>query len=306
MASDVTIRFWGVRGSLPAPGPATVRYGGNTSCVSIDGVGPDGRAWALVLDAGTGIRELGKVLVGDPERDIHFFLSHSHWDHIQGFPFFAPLYQKGRRIYLSPQKGKKMLFRLLMEQMDGSRFPLTHEQLPADLRPMTDLEQLRRTEAGFTVERFRVNHPGDAYGFRLTMQGVRLVYIPDNELDPPAEVVLPYENLVDWCRDADVLVHDAQYTTADMPAKRGWGHSRVDRVLDLARDAEVRHLILFHHDPDRTDDEIDRIQAEARAGLKEAGSTVACTAAFEGLTLTYTPAPSNAPSGARVVSQALR
>ena len=306
MASNVTIRFWGVRGSLPAPGPATVRYGGNTSCVSIDGVGPDGRPWTLVLDAGTGIRELGKVLVRDPDRDIYFFLSHSHWDHIQGFPFFAPLYQEGRRIYLSPQKGKKMLFRLLMEQMDGSRFPLTHEQLPADLQPLTDAEQLRRTEAGYTVERFRVNHPGDAFGFRLTIQDIRMVYIPDNELDPPADAVLPYNDLVDWCRDADVLVHDAQYIGADMPLKRGWGHSRVDLVLDLARDAEVRHLILFHHDPDRTDDQIDRIQAEARSKLKAAGSDVACTAAFEGLTLTFELTPPDEPAPVRAVTQALR
>ena len=274
------VRFWGVRGSIPTPGPSTVRYGGNTSCVSIEFA--DDRV--LVLDAGTGIRLLGDELArGNAE--ISMAVTHGHWDHIQGFPFFAPLYQPGRTILFGPHGRARSLFELLIQQMDGTKFPVAGDRLPSSLSFVSDEEFDRRTREIAAVSRLSVNHLGGADGIRVRCDGHTVVYIPDNELDPPYQPIAPFDEIVDFCRNADVLIHDAQYLEEDMPEKRGWGHSVVSQVCDLAAKAEVAHLVLFHHDPSRTDDQLDAIQDIARARLSELGSSAHCTVAYEGLML---------------------
>jgi phosphoribosyl 1,2-cyclic phosphodiesterase len=280
-----TVRFWGVRGSIPAPGPTTVRYGGNTPCVSVEGAYADGTETVGILDAGTGIRPLGNELRHD-DKEIVLLLSHTHWDHIQGFPFFAPLRQTDRTIYLSTLERKRGLFDLLLAQVDGEQFPLRLEDAGAHFVSYTTEKVQEQQRLGYRVRRLRVNHPGEVYGFRAELRGCVIVYIPDNELFPPKTDHASYEEMIAFCRDADLLIHDAQYLEQDMPQKWGWGHSVVSQVRQLAMAAGAKHLILFHHDPDRTDDELDAIQSESDAWFRANAPHLRCTVAYEGLTIT--------------------
>ena len=235
-----------------------------------------------MLDAGTGARLLGKELV-DNNDDIYFFLTHTHWDHIQGFPFFAPLYQDNRQIFLSSVENRQGLFAQLLEQMDGTHFPLTQNQITSRLSSLTVDEVTRRARAGYMVDRIRVNHPGETFGFRLFLQQASLVFIPDNELSPREGEHAHFDDFVSFCSGADVLIHDAQYLPGEYEEKRGWGHSTLDDVLELAVEARVKKLVLFHHDPDRTDRDLDAIHVIARNWLKENKSPVEVLVAYEGM-----------------------
>lgn len=276
----MTVRFWGVRGSIPSPGKSTVRYGGNTSCVSVHFPGDK----VLVLDSGSGIRELGKYLSAN-SAEIYIILSHSHWDHIHGFPFFHPIYQKSRHIRLFPNRTEQSTICSLLDQMDGAHFPVSSESLPSqpDCVGGDEVDFLR--SHGIHVSKIPTNHPGGAFGYKLESGGRSVVYLTDNELEPPYAKTTEFEDFVRFCRRVDILIHDAQYLESDMPLKHGWGHSLASQACALAAAAEVKHLILYHHDPDRTDDEIDAIQDDARKQLHRLGSTARCTAAYEGLTL---------------------
>ena len=290
----MTITFWGVRGSLPVPGPHTLRYGGNTSCVSIE---IDGKV--LVLDAGTGIFELGRHLFGT-DQEIFLLLSHRHSDHTQGLPFFAPLYHPRAPIHLLDYEHEGEAWSPLA-LFDGVHYPLRREMLPDACWDVRGDALAHLAAHGFSVERQPLNHSGGAYGYRITHQGRSFVYITDNELvhangaDPASSAgqavpTTPYENPVAFerfaafCEEADVLCHDTQYRADEMAMRRGWGHSQLPDVCQLAEAARVRHLVLFHHDPARTDDDLDSLLDEARARLASTG--IICTAAYEGLTLT--------------------
>jgi phosphoribosyl 1,2-cyclic phosphodiesterase len=280
MKPSMTIKFWGVRGSIPTPGASTVRYGGNTSCVSID-LGTDK---ILVLDAGTGIRELGKSLA-KRIADIYILLSHNHWDHIQGFPFFILLYQKNQKIYAFPTLQGEELLCSLFDQMNGSYFPVNPEDLPSQYEcvPRNAIGFLRNH--GFNISRIATNHPDGGYGYRIDNEGRSVVYITDNELAPPYKGITAFDEFIRFCKQSDVLIHDSQYFDQDVPQKYGWGHSVVSKVCELAFAAEVKHLILFHHDPERTDKELDEIQEKARSWFQKNNRGIRCTAAFEGLEL---------------------
>lgn len=261
-----------------------MKYGGNTPCVSIDGYFPNGKGWTAVLDAGTGVHRLGQELA-DNDNDIFLFLTHTHWDHIQGFPFFAPIYQPDRKIYLSSLEQRRGLIALLLEQMDGRRFPVTREHIPSNLTSLSAEEASERLREGYYVERLRVNHPGETHGFKVHIQNLKIVYIPDNEIDPPYEPLVSREALIEFCAGADVLIHDAQYQPCDMPAKRGWGHSVVDNVCEIALAARVKRLVLFHHDPDRSDAELDTMREKWTRWMREHDSCTECFVAYEGLEL---------------------
>ena len=282
--SDFTVRFWGVRGSIPAPGPTTARYGGNTACVTIDGRYPDGTETIAILDAGTGIRQLSKELVSSG-REILLLISHTQWDHIQGFPFFAPLWQPSRPIYLSRTERERGLFQTLLDQMDGQRFPLRLEDVEAHLLSFTPEEVAAREALGYQIQRIRLNHPGEAYGFRADLAGNRIAYLTDNELFPPEPGPTSFDEFVAFCQRADVLIHDAQYLESDLPQKHGWGHSVISQVRELAVAAKVKRLVLFHHDPDRSDAELDAIQADCDAWFAANAPEIVCTVAYEGLTI---------------------
>lgn len=275
----MNIRFWGVRGSLPAPGPDTVRYGGNTSCVSIDLNERD----VLIVDAGSGVRALGQTLVQQGKRVI-FLLSHIHWDHIQGFPFFTPIYVPGQDITILNNRSPDWIARLFA-QMDGSYFPVKFEHLAARINIVFETAETFFTAFGLKVTSIETNHPGGCLGYRFERDGCVFVYISDNELDPPGEPATSFHDFVDFCRGADLLLHDAQYVEADMPQKRGWGHSRVRQVCDLAAAAGVKRLALFHHDPARSDEALAAVEADAQAYLAEMHPEGLCFAAYEGYAL---------------------
>ena len=280
--NNIQVEFWGVRGSVPSPGPTTIRYGGNTSCVSITA---DNKI--LILDAGTGIRNLGSAIIGQPELEIFVIVTHSHWDHIQGFPFFTPIYQPNRPVHMFPTLHKKnVVLASLIDQMDGAHFPITPDQVPSNFNFVTEnpLEFLESN--GFHLEMVPMNHPGKAFGYKITIDDKVICYFTDNEIDPPYEKSIELNELTNQCRNADILIHDAQYTKDDMPLKHGWGHSLISQVTELGKSAEVKNLVYYHHDPERTDDLLDKELEKAAKTLKENGSSVQPYFAYEGLKLT--------------------
>jgi phosphoribosyl 1,2-cyclic phosphodiesterase len=287
----LTVQFWGTRGSIPSPGAATVKYGGNTPCVEVR----TSTGWLIILDAGTGIRELGRALMqranGKPiEGDI--FLTHAHWDHIQGIPFFAPIFGRGNHFTIWGSRSlERSVDKIVRDQMSPVVFPVTFEELDATI----DFRALDEEECegdGFAVRAIQVRHPGGALGYRFTDRGAdggAFVYISDNELNDSARYDSIPEGwrdaLVDFVKGARVLVHDATYTVAEYQQHRGWGHSTYQDVVELAADAGVETLVLFHHKPERTDEEIDRCVEECRALAAGRGSGMRVIAAAEGLTL---------------------
>lgn len=275
----MTVHFWGVRGSVPVPGAHTVRYGGNTSCISIE----LDESHTLVLDAGTGIRALG--VNASPGRHTYYLVfTHLHWDHIQGLPFFNPKMDPDVTIQILCDPENDWA-RHILSQMDGIRFPLKEEQLLANIFTGSETAAGAMEPFGIQISRIRTNHPGVCFGYRLETERKAFVYLTDNEIHAPEPVHVKHQSLVEFCAGSDFLVHDAQYVESDMPAKRGWGHSLVTAACDLAADAGVRHLILFHHDPDRTDSEVDALLATARSYLATRDDSIRCDAACEGLEL---------------------
>lgn len=270
------ITFWGVRGSTPVPGPDTLRYGGNTSCVSVE---VDGRV--LIIDAGTGIRRLGNVLA-TAEKEMFLVLTHLHEDHLIGFPFFAPLFHQHARLHLLDYRHDGRSYSLV-DMFDGVHVPIRVTQI-SDVCAHSHQDGLGfLVDNGFDTRSIPLNHPGGALGYRIVHGGRTFVHLTDNELSATDTYATPFAEFVDFCRGADVLSHDAQWVTADLPAKQGWGHSTVDETCELAVAAGVGQLVLFHHDPDRTDDQLDSIEAAARERLARYG--IDCVAAYEGLRL---------------------
>src|SRR5215213_1047606 len=287
---SLSVRFWGTRGSIPSPGSSTVRYGGNTPCLELR----TAEGWLIILDAGTGIRELGRSLLdtgnGAPiAGDI--FLTHAHWDHIQGIPFFAPLFRKGNRFTIWGSRSlQTSIDRVVRDQMSPVVFPVSFEELQARI-DFQELTEERRAGRGYEVSAIAVRHPGGALGYRFTSGnggGRALVYVSDNELSPEAR----YDDAPDWrgklvefVRGASVLVHDTMYTSSEYRSFVGWGHSTHDQAVELAIDAEVERLVLFHHRPERTDDEVDRCVERCRALVARRGRHLEVLAAAEGMSL---------------------
>jgi len=281
MNNSIIIKFWGVRGSVPSPGPKTANYGGNTSCVSISF-----KNKVLILDAGTGIRELGNELVKTPDKEIFILLSHSHWDHIQGFPFFKPIYQPERSVFMFPTLMKKnIVLSSLVEQMDGAHFPITPDQVPSNFNFVTNNPLEFLSENGFNIEPVQMNHPGGAIGFKINVNEKDICYFTDNEIEPPYPKTIENITLINKCRNADVLIHDAQYIEEDMPLKHGWGHSLIRQVTEIGNEAKVKNLVYFHHEPERTDEELDSLYNVEKTWLKEKGSKTNPIFAKEGLTI---------------------
>lgn len=250
----LTARFWGVRGSIPTPQAGYLGVGGNTSCVEVRA--PDGTV--LVLDAGTGVRALGYALAaeaaGEPMH-VHLALSHFHWDHLQGLPFFAPLFAAGHEVSFYAVTDDNRLDRLLQGQMCFPYFPVPFHELAA----ATNTVALREGEpfqvGPMTVRPFPVNHPQGAHGFRIECGGATLVYATDYEHGVPAFDA----GLREFVRDADVLISDAQYTPDEYALRGGWGHTTWEKAALLAAEAGVGRLYLFHHDPAHDDAALARI-----------------------------------------------
>jgi CheY-like chemotaxis protein/phosphoribosyl 1,2-cyclic phosphodiesterase len=285
----MNVRFWGTRGSLAKPGPTTLRYGGNTSCVEVRSAG----GTLIILDCGTGAHALGHALTsGGQPCDGHLMISHTHWDHIQGFPFFSPLFTSGNTwdIYAPGGLGQQ-LERALAGQMEYHYFPVTLAQLGATIR-YHDL-----AEGIFAIGDVRVvtqylNHPVLALGYRLQSHGSVLVYSADHEPHAPnpaarsdGEPSMHGEDArhVAFLAGADLVIHDAQYSVEEYPSKKGWGHTPAEWAVDYAIAAGVKRLALFHHDPLRDDAAVDRLVDSCRQRVAAAGSRLDVFAAAEGL-----------------------
>lgn len=277
-SSGLTATCWGVRGSIPVPGPATVRYGGNTSCLEVRA---GGRRY--VFDAGTGIRALGRQLAPGEPLEAELFLSHFHLDHVQGFPFCAPLYDPDSRVRVHgpPQDGASAAS-VMAGIMAPAYFPVPLGALSKGVA-FVDVDEAPWTDGTAEVTALRVSHPGFTCGYRLRSEGASVAYLPDNELGAADDAL--YRRIVQLVAGADLLVHDAMCLDAEYARYRGWGHSRVSDAVRLAENAGVRQLLLFHHAPERSDDALDGIVDEVRRGLAERGSTLTVAAATEGATI---------------------
>ena len=273
------VTFYGVRGSIAVPGPQTVKYGGNTSCVHVRlNTGNN-----LIFDAGTGIRELGNRMVQHDE-PLLLLLSHGHWDHIQGYPFFGPIYQPGREIRVCQGVDtNEHSLKSILQQMDGSNFPVHAEDLPSKIMTVYEVDKYLGMQS-FQTHRKQLNHPGGGNAYRIEEDGVSVAYITDNELDPPGSPETSYDKWVEFCQGVDLMIHDAQYIENDMPAKHGWGHSLISQVRQLAVDAQVKNLVMYHHDPDRSDAELDQIAIESAKFFKSKNSAIGSYIAAEGMT----------------------
>jgi phosphoribosyl 1,2-cyclic phosphodiesterase len=268
---SLSIRFWGVRGSCPSPGPETAGVGGNTSCVEV--VAGSTR---IALDAGTGLRRLGAHLAGQRSSpvDLTVLLSHVHWDHIQGLPFFGPIYAPGTHLVLAGGSTGVPLRDTLRRQMSAPTFPVDWNDVPAACEYLEVRDRSRVRIGDAEVHVARANHPDAVFAYRVEHGGHSVVYATDTEhyacVDP---------RLVALARGADVLVYDAQYLPEEYAGKVGWGHSTYEAGAALARAAGVRKLVLFHHDPARSDEDVACIEARARAEFDDV------VAAREGMTL---------------------
>jgi phosphoribosyl 1,2-cyclic phosphodiesterase/CheY-like chemotaxis protein len=287
------LKFWGVRGSTPAPGPGTVEYGGNTSCVEIRAKGE-----LIVLDAGTGLRLLGRQLAEefkDQPLNITILLTHTHWDHIQGLPFFQPVYQPQNRVRILGYEGARNgLSNVLSNQMENPFFPITLRELPANLQ-IEELKEMKFNVGRVRVEACFANHPGICVGYRLFTGEASIAYFPDNEphyiadgVDPKASLEYAQgqeRRIIAFLRGVDILIMDAQYDREEYQRHKGWGHACLDDVVALALKAEVKKLFLFHHDPDHDDAKISDMAAYARKLVKAQNGKMQVEAAREGLVL---------------------
>jgi phosphoribosyl 1,2-cyclic phosphodiesterase len=275
----VSIKFWGVRGSIPSPGPETVRYGGNTSCVEV-------RCGSkiIILDAGTGLRKLGMALLAEFKTrplPLTLLLSHTHWDHIQGLPFFAPLYEANCRLNILGCEGaRKSLVAAVTGQMESPYFPVAFAKLPSNIS-IQELKNFDLTVGAVRIRALRANHPGLTVGYRLKTPAGSLAFFPDTEPRRGGDD----RAMLDLISGVDVLILDSQYDRAEYATHTGWGHGCVDDSVALALKAGVKKLILFHHDPDHSDKKIDAFVAYARKLVVQAKGKLVIEAAREGMTL---------------------
>ncbi len=277
-------RVWGCRGSVAAPGPETVKYGGNTSCVEVR----LSSGHLLVLDAGTGIRPLGVSMQGAEYPELHILLSHLHLDHLQGLGFFRPLFDSNLDIHIwGPSSPVAPLSERIAMYLSPPLFPVHLDDVPARLI-FHDAPDEAVTIGSATMRSGKVQHQGPTVGYRIEEHGHVLVYLPDHEPSLGTElssIASEWMSGYDIARDADVLLHDAQYRDHEYAAHVGWGHSGLAHAMEFADRAGARNLVLFHHDPYHNDDELEDLLTEAHKIWPSAEERVCL--ANEGMTITF-------------------
>jgi len=275
------IVFWGTRGSVAVPGEETIKYGGNTTCIEVRL--SDNRL--IVIDAGTGIRKLGMELIRKKEKEINIFLTHPHWDHIQGFPFFTPMYMEDSTVIVHGWRTPlRKVQHTIMDQMEGTYFPVDFSQLSANIK-FYEIKEYLLPYNSANLSFLRVNHPIICHSIKIEEQGKTFVFMTDNELksETPITKFTPWEDFVEFCKDADLLAHDAQFTPEELEMRRGWGHSSYTQVLELAHEAKVKKLALFHHDPNHSDTDVDNILKDCHERIKKNDYKFDCVASYEGM-----------------------
>lgn len=276
----IRVRFWGTRGSIPSPGPTTAIFGGNTTCIEVRI-----NDLLIIFDAGTGIRGLGDALMAGNERHeirAHLFITHTHWDHIQGFPFFSPAFCKGNRFFVYGSPGSEhRLEDILSSQMRSEYFPVPLGAMVAQLQfvELSGPVTIHEGDTEAIVDYTYVNHPGSANAYKIQAEGKTVIYTGDHEIYSKARKnLLQISNhtirvndlerqLIDFVQGADLLITDSQYTEEEYQQKQGWGHSTYDDSIKLARAGRVRHLVFFHHDPTHTDEFLLAKETDCKAAL---------------------------------------
>ena len=304
------VRFWGVRGSLQVPGMKTERYGGNTSCIEVRSAS----GTRVVVDAGTGIRKLGKEMTqaeGEHGKTkVHLLISHTHWDHIQGLPFFSPLYQRGNSLHVYARKRDDLHLRAVFaSQTDDPYFPIPFDEAKADIafRELMDSAEFEISDVAVACA--RLNHPYIATAYRLSVDGASVVYVSDTApfsdilfedqfiaRPPSAGAELPKadrdklaamrQGVARLCEGADLVIYDTMFTPEDYRRLPHYGHSRPSDAIEICREAGARQLALFHHAPERSDAEVDTILADAQALVTRVKIPLEVVAAYEGMDLT--------------------
>lgn len=279
----IDLTFWGVRGTLPVPGSGSLRYGGNTSCVTAEF--SDGRYF--IFDAGSGIKGLSDHLVKNEAKRIEakVFISHSHWDHINALPFFVPLYNQGNEFeVMGPSQSNVTMRELISAQMDDVYFPIALKDFAARIF-FRNLREETIEIGDVRVDTCLLSHPGACLGYRITYKDRSFCYVTDNELfveGDPAYNPLYRDKLISFVEGTDVLITDTTYTDEEYRSKVGWGHSCVGEVVGIAHRAGVKGLYLFHHDPDQDDDAIEAKWQDACRQLDELNSSTKCLLPAEG------------------------
>lgn len=267
------IKCYGARGSIAVSGKDFLKYGGDTTCIYIKTKSND----SIIIDAGTGIRNLGKDLLKRKVKDLNIFFTHPHWDHISGFPFFKPLYTDGTNINIwGPKNTQAPIKKIISHTMSAPYFPVDLKDLHAKI---TFKNVNHKCKIGSVdVSTVPLNHTNAGYGYKFTEKGKTFVFITDNELMFHHKGGSSYEEFVDFCMEADLLVHDAEFNDRDYRVTKGWGHSRYKDALKLALDANVKTFGLFHHNQDRTDKQVDLFLKDCKAIAKKKKSKVKCIA----------------------------
>jgi phosphoribosyl 1,2-cyclic phosphodiesterase len=260
--NNIKIKLWGVRGSTPCANPENMRYGGNTSCIQIS---IPGMEEFLIADCGTGFRNLGNELDSNGKSLTgKIFITHPHWDHLQGFPFFKPFYDSKNsfEVYMPPQDGIGCK-EILQGHLSNTFFPVSIDMLESELDCIT-FEEGKLNFENYSVEYLWANHTVPTAIFKFNLEGRKIVFAPDNELpidvdDDNRAFVEEFRNFV---KGVDVLIHDAQFTKEQHTKRSGWGHSNWETVIELTKDLGIKRLCLSHHDPDHSDDTLDKINSK--------------------------------------------
>jgi phosphoribosyl 1,2-cyclic phosphodiesterase len=278
------IKLWGTRGSIAVPGKDTTLYGGNTTCLEV--TLESGRK--VIVDAGTGIRRLGERLQASEDPvNIHLLITHIHWDHVLGFPFFAPIFDPTTKIvidgYPTCMKGLRYTFD---NKMGDGFFPVRFDDLKATIDYRGEIQQKPLSIDGATIDTIPINHPKGGFGYRFQEGDTTFVFITDNELPERGKNSAHRKKCIRFCEGADILIHDAQYTPEEIEDRRGWGHSDYLAAVDLGIKAAVGKLILFHHDPTRKDPEVTAIKKACEDYASKTGAKVEIMAAVEDTEIT--------------------
>lgn len=273
------IKCWGARGSIPVSGPSFLKYGGDTACIEIHTQNDE----IIIIDAGTGIRALGDQLIRENQKHIHLLFTHTHLDHIMGFPYFQPIYNRQSQIDIYGSKfGQQSLQSTLSKLMEPPFHPAELDKLQSRLQ-FHDLEHSTMQIGSVVISYIRLNHPNGGLGFKFQEDDQTFVFLTDNELHEQHEEGLAFKTYVEFCREADLLFHDAEFTDEEYTRVRSWGHSTVKDALHLAMEAGVKRFGLFHHNRNRSDAALDGLIHDCQQTIKSNQLPLSCFAVATGM-----------------------